>query len=317
MLQVNPEGSGRKRIRKNRYIPRLAAARFKPTEDWSLEEARKLYHSSKKDFKIDRVSYVDSALGMKELPPESIDCVIADPPFGLSFTGRESIYNRDHRFVATGYHEANGDYEEFSDRWIRELPRIMKKSATAWIFSGWTNLFDILAAVKKTGELELVNHVIWRYQFGVFTGRKFVTSHYHLLFLAKSKKDYYFNKIMHYPLDVWEINRTYRKEEAKNATKLPNELIQRCIDFCTRPGDIVLDPFMGNGTTAFVAKTSFRHYVGFEINESMKPVIDESISSVKPGEFYKPYGDREEEDLVKTARKKYGVTKGLGRAENC
>ena len=74
-------------------------------------------------------------------------------------------------------------------------------------FSGWTNLGDILSAVKKSG-LVVVNHVIWKYQFGVFTERKFVTSHYHVLFLAKTK-NYYFNKIMHYPLDVWEINRTY------------------------------------------------------------------------------------------------------------
>jgi len=115
---------------------------------------------------------------------------------------------------------------------------------------------------------------------------------------------------MHYPLDVWEINRTYRRGEAKNATKLPDELVQRCIDFCTRPGDVVLDPFMGNGTTAFVAKASFRHYVGFEINKSMKPVIDANISAVRPGELYTPYSEREQEDLVKIARKKYGVAKG-------
>ncbi len=254
---------------------------------------------------FDRVIYEDCIDGMKKLSAESIDCIIADPPFGLSFTGRESIYNRDYRYVRDGYKEMYGDYKKFSEAWIGELSRIMKQTATAWIFSGWTNLFDVLAALQNTN-LNLVNHIIWRYQFGVFTERKFVTSHYHLLFLSKSK-DYYFNKIMHYPLDVWEIKRTYRKGEMKNATKLPNELIQRCVDFSTRPGDLILDPFMGNGTSALVARASFRHYLGFELNSIVKPVIDANISSVLPGESYTPYGEREEEELVKKAKKLYGT----------
>lgn len=262
----------------------------------------------------DYVDYEDCIEGMRRLSPQSIDCIIADPPFGLSFTGREGIYNRDYRYVKRGYREALGDYAEFSGKWISELPRIMKNTATAWIFSGWTNLFEILAAVKDS-ELDLVNHIIWRYQFGVYTERKFVTSHYHLLFLAKSKDDYYFNKIQHYPLDVWEINRTYRKGEVKNATKLPDELVQRCLDFSTEPGDIVLDPFMGNGTTALVAKGNFRHYLGFEANQSMKPIIEASVSSISPGEFYIPYSEREQEEIVRKARKKFGLSASQGSNE--
>jgi DNA modification methylase len=114
---------------------------------------------------------------------------------------------------------------------------------------------------------------------------------------------------MHYPLDVWDINRTYNRGEVKNATKLPNELVQRCIDFSTRPGDLVMDPFMGNGTTALVAKGSFRHLIGFELNKVMKPVIDSGIESIKPGAFYIPYAEREEEEMVKNARKRYGSEK--------
>jgi site-specific DNA-methyltransferase (adenine-specific) len=302
---VDEEPLGPKRVRKNKYVPHLAAARFTPTEDWSIEEARRLYEVTGKQT-VDRIYFEDSVEGMKnDVQSESVDCVIADPPFGLDFTGREAIYNRDHRFVRTGYREAAGNYQAFSEAWIGELSRVMKETATAWIFSGWTNLFDILYALKKT-DLALVNHIIWKYQFGVFTERKFVTSHYHLLFLAKSKKNYYFNKIMHYPLDVWEINRTYRKGEIKNATKLPDEVIQRCVDFSTRPGDLVLDPFIGNGTTACVAKASFRHYVGFELNKVMKPVIDSNLSSITPGELYTPYSQREVEELVRKARKRYG-----------
>ena len=287
-----------KRVRRNPYVPHLAASRFKPAQDWSFDEAKELYEKSRGDI----IHYADCIEGMKELPSESIDCAIADPPFGLSFTGREAIYNRDSRFVTRGYREVSENYSKFSEEWIGQLPRVMKQSASAWIFSGWTNLLDILAAVKKA-RLKIINHVIWKYQFGVFTERKFVTSHYHLLFVAKSR-DYYFNKVMHYPLDVWEINRTYRKGEVKNATKLPDELVCRCLDFTTKPGDLVIDPFMGNGTTAVAARANFRHFIGFETNAAMRAVIESNIASVKVGERYMPYSERHDE-LVSRARAKF------------
>ena len=302
-MTVKPEEKP-KRVRKNRYIPDLAAARFRPTEDWSVDAAKEEYQKVTFDFPVDRIIYGDCIRLMKQLPNESIDVIIADPPFGLNFTGKESIYNRDDRFVRQGYHESQDDYMTFSIKWIRELHRIMKNSGSAWIFSGWTNLAEILNAVKESG-LTLVNHIIWRYQFGVFTRRKFVTSHYHVLFLAKSH-DYYFNKIMHYPLDVWEINRTYRRSEVKNGTKLPEELVARCIEFSSRPGFLVFDPFMGNGTTAVAAKGTFRHYLGFEINSNMKDVIDSNVSAIKLGQSYLPYSQRYD-DLVVRARKKYGT----------
>lgn len=300
-MKVEPE-KRLKKIRRRRYIPNLAAAKFEPTEDWTIDEAKEGYEKAKFQFGVDHVLYEDCVEGMKKLPNESVDVIVADPPFGLSFTGKESIYNRDDRFVKSGYHEVEGDYEEFSLRWIQELPRIMKKSGSAWIFSGWTHLGDILNAVRKVG-LILVNNVIWKYQFGVFTDRKFVTSHYHILFLVKSN-DYYFNKIMHYPLDVWEINRIYRPGEVKNSTKLPEKVVMRCADFTSRPGSLVLDPFMGNGTTAVVAKATYRHYLGFEINTSMREVIEINLNSVKVGEFYTPYGERYDE-LVAKARRRY------------
>ncbi|MHB8567919.1 MAG: DNA-methyltransferase [Nitrososphaerales archaeon] len=302
-MTVRPEATPR-RARKNPYIPHLAAARFKPTEDWSIEQARSLYEARKlsQKYALDSVTYSDCITGMSSLPDESVDLIIADPPFGLDFSGKESIYNRDERYVRRGYREVNANYARFSKEWIMQLPRIMKESASAWIFSGWTNLGDILNAVKESS-LTVTNHVIWKYQFGVFTKRKFVTSHYHLLFLTKSQ-DYYFNKITHYPLDIWEINRTYQKGKVKNGTKLPEELVQRCIEFTSRPGDLIFDPFMGNGTSAVAAKASFRHFLGFEANGSMRKVIESNLSMVKLGQSYTPYSTREDE-LVSRAKLRF------------
>ncbi len=281
--------------RKRRYIPGLAAFSFKPTYDWKVEDAQRLFNEANHDihpFHPDTIEYMDCIEGLKRLPAESIDLVVADPPFGLDFTGKEHVYNRDRRFVVDGYAEISREkYLEFSKNWISLLPRVMKRHASAYIFSGWTNLESILTASREAG-LYLVNHVIWKYQFGVFTRRKFVTSHYHLLFLVKDPRKYFFNKIEHYPLDVWEINRVYRFQQQKNGTVLPVELIERCLDFSTKPGDLVLDPFMGNGTAAVAAKRSFRHFFGFEINPSLQSVIEENLSRVHVGEGYVPYSER-------------------------
>ncbi|MHA1928328.1 MAG: DNA-methyltransferase [Candidatus Thorarchaeota archaeon] len=294
-----------KKKRKKRYVPHEAAARFKPTEDWTSDKALKLFSGTKHSLEVDTIQYEDCIEGMKSLPAGAVDTIIADPPFGIDFTGKEALYNRDGTLVADGYEEVTGDYQAFTDSWIAELPRLLKEEGSAWIFSGWTNLLAVLSAIEKSS-LHLVNHIIWKYQFGVFTKRKFVSSHYHLLFLVKDKKKYYFSKIEHYPLDVWEINRTYMKGERKNGTKLPTDLVMRCIDFSTRPGGLVLDPFMGNATTAVSSKGAFRHFIGFEMNTAMQDIIDYNLSLVDIGELYIPYSDRKDE-LVEKAKKKFGA----------
>lgn len=288
-----------------KYIPHKAAAEFQPTMDWTKEEAEQLYQDRDFTFEIDVVYYSDCINGMKKLPPESIDMIIADPPFGLNFNEMEVLYNRDSDFVAEGYTDvAIDNYTEFTENWIKELPRIMKEDAGVWIFSGWTNLVDILNSLRAN-RLALINHIIWKYQFGVFTRRKFVTSHYHLLFAVKDEKNYFFNKIEHYPLDVWEINRGYERGTKKNATKLPTEVVQRCIDFGSKPGDVILDPFLGNGTTSSVAKGSYRHFLGYEINQELEEIISKNNNQTRLGQNYSPYSEKPDK-IVKEARKKFG-----------
>ncbi len=303
-----PEPQERSR---RRYIPHLAASRFRPTEDWTHSEARDAFLAARFDIDVDTVHYEDCIEGMERLPDGCIDVVIADPPFGISFSGKESLYNRDSGLVVDGYHEVERDYAEFTVEWVSKLPRLLKETGSAWIFSGWTNLRDVLNAVALSG-LTTVNHIIWKYQFGVFTRRKFVTSHYHLLFLVKDPKRYYFNKIQHYPLDVWEIKRTYMRGQVKNGTKLPEQLVMRCIDFTSRPGDLVLDPFMGNGTTAVACKGSFRHFIGFEINPNMRGIIESNLSLIGPGDLYVPYSARSD-PLVDSAKKKFFEPEGPHR----
>ena len=273
----------------DRYIPGIAQLKFKPNYDWEANKAKQMYIDAKHlTKKIDEIVYEDCISGMQKLPDTSIDLIIADPPFGIEFVGMESMYNRNSDFVVEGYTEIKEDYDQFTLNWIAELPRIMKDTSSVYIFSGWTNLNDVLTALKQAN-LEVINHIIWKYQFGVYTKRKFVTSHYHILFAVKNKKKYFFNKFENYPLDVWDIPRTYMPGQKKNITKLPENVVIRIINFSSKPGDLVFDPFMGNATTAVCAKLTYRHYYGFEINLKMKDVIDENIKNVKLGDAYKPY----------------------------
>jgi site-specific DNA-methyltransferase (adenine-specific) len=280
--------TGPTRKRKNPYVAGVAALNFKPEQDWEVEEARAMYGNAKFPIDVDRILFEDCIGGMRTLPAESIDLVVADPPFGIDFDGKGSQYNRKDNLVVEGYEEVEGDYDTFTLAWISELPRIMKDTASAYVFSGWTNLKDVLVAVDKAN-LTVINHIIWKYQFGVFTQRKYVTSHYHVVFLAKNPSRYYFNKIEHYPIDIWDIPRTYRPGQQKNGTKLPENVVYRCIDFSSKPGDLVFDPFMGNGTSATCAKARFRHFLGFELNENMRQMLGQNIDSVPAGDSYVPY----------------------------
>ncbi len=217
----------------------------------------------------------------KRIDDESIDLIIADPPFGIRFDGKGSQYNRKSEFVVSGYSEIKqANYHEFSKAWIKAIYPILKETGSAYIFSGWTNLKDILIAIDDAG-FTTQNHLIWKYQFGVFTKRKYVTSHYHILFLVKNPKKYYFNKIDHYPEDVWEIKREYLPGEKKNSTKLPDKLVEKLLLYSSQENDLVLDPFMGNGTTAVACIKHKRNYLGFEINPNAKEIIDANISKAQ------------------------------------
>lgn len=276
------------RARKTPYRAGIAALDFKPSHDWEVDKARALYEEATFPVEVDRVIFSDCIVGMRGLPAGAIDLVIADPPFGIDFDGKGSQYNRKGDLVVDGYGEVDGDYDTFTRAWIGELPRLMKPTASAYIFSGWTNLKDVLVAIDDAG-LHVINHLIWKYQFGVFTKRKYVTSHYHVLFVARDPATYFFNKIEHYPLDTWEIPRVYRPGQEKNGTRLPDDVVARCIDFSSKPGDLVLDPFMGNGTTAACAKARFRHFLGFELNGQLRGILDRAIAGVVAGEAYVPY----------------------------
>lgn len=231
--------------------------------------------------KANTIHNEDCLEGMKRIDSSSVDLVITDPPFAIEFKARRGNYNRTPSRVLEGYNEIPRErYYEFTLNWMGETCRVLKPSGSMYVFSGWNNLRDVLNAIDETG-LTVVNHLIWKYQFGVVTRRRYVTSHYHCLYACKNEKErkfFPFSRFgqdardekggsLHYrdKEDVWVINREYWSGDRKTPTKLPAELIRKILMYSSEEGDLVLDPFLGSGQVAFVSKSLGRNYIGFEI----------------------------------------------------
>jgi site-specific DNA-methyltransferase (adenine-specific) len=221
---------------------------------------------------------------MPAIPAGVVDLIVTDPPFAIDFKAQRENYNRTGSNVIEGYQEIpESDYLEFTHRWMTEAARILDPDGSMYVFSGWNRLHDILEGLTGAG-FTTVNHLIWKYQFGVFTKKKYVTSHYHILFVVKNPAKYTFNKIDHYPEDVWVINREYWKGKKKTPTKLPMEIVKKILMYSSNPGDLVFDPFLGSGTVAIGAKTEGRHFLGFEIvPEYFSFALDRLIASDNDG----------------------------------
>ncbi len=238
---------------------------------------------------------------MIELPPKIIDLIITDPPFAINFKASKANYNRTASRVIKGYNEIRAeDYYDFTYSWMSEAFRILKESGSMYVFSGWNNLKDILMALDDVGFVT-VNHIIWKYQFGVVTKTKFVTSHYHCLYVCKNpkkRKFYPFSRFkktsktkegrsLHYKdkEDVWNIKREYWTGDEKTPTKLPAELIEKIIQYSSKKNDIILDPFLGSGQVAVISKSMKRRYIGYEIVKKYydfaKKRLDKNLYRIK------------------------------------
>ncbi|NLN94069.1 MAG: site-specific DNA-methyltransferase [Candidatus Hydrogenedens sp.] len=239
----------------------------------------------------------DCLTGMTRLPDASVDLVITDPPFAISFTSQQESYNRHASLVIDGYQEIlPEEYPCFTRNWMTQIRRVLKESGAAFVFSGWTNLKDILVAADDLGFIT-VNHIIWKYQFGVVCKYRFVSSHYHCLYLCKNEKERkFFHNARYGPRDrtergrskryedledVWTIRREYWHGDLKTPTKLPSEIIRKILAYTSEKGDLILDPFLGSGQVAVVSRELGRDYIGFEIAQ---PYFEFALSRLQEEE---------------------------------
>jgi site-specific DNA-methyltransferase (adenine-specific) len=237
----------------------------------------------------------------QNIDDNSVDLIITDPPYGINGDNLHLHYNRNESLVVDGYVEVpQSKYEQFSLDWIKEAERILKPGGAIYIISGYTNLYYILHALRET-KLKEVNHIIWKYNFGVFTKKKFVSSHYHILYYEKPGGSRIFNVESRFGLqeefetgrsknycdreDVWIIPRQYKPRKIKNKNELPDELLIKILQYSSEEGDLVSDFFLGGFSTARVAIGLNRNIIGFEISPAIfKQKIGE-IQDIEPGQL--------------------------------
>lgn len=251
---------------------------------------------------INKFYNIDCIEGTKKfIPDNSIDLIITDPPYGIDGDKLHKHYNRKEDYVIDGYVEVpSSEYSEFSIQWIKEAERILKPGGSIYIISGYTNLIHILNALKLTS-LNEINHIIWKYNFGVYTEKKFISSHYHILYYSKPGAKRYFNTYAFYSdfekdekggslnyqdrEDVWIINREYKPGKIKNKNELPTKLLAKMILYSSRENDLVCDLFLGSFSTAKVAIGLNRRACGFEINQKAFDYQIKETEKIQIGEL--------------------------------
>lgn len=274
----------------------------------------------------------DAVTYLKDLPPQSIQCIICDPPFGIGEDMFDKHYARNSKHVIEGYQTAPTQavmYQKWAESWIHEIPRVMKSDGTLYIVCAWNHVCDIELAIRSAPSpgLTVVNHIIWKYNFGVYTQKKFVSSHYHILrcsignnvpkfynrsFFNETDKTEGGGSSQYLDMeDVWIIPKEYSQGSKKNVNKLPDALVRKMIKYSSAPGDVVADFFLGNFTTAYVARREGRRFRGCEINENtfnqryedvrkieFTTEVDHEKPSTKPENSGKSISEEEKQQII-------------------
>ena len=232
--------------------------------------------------------------GMRDnVDSNSIDLIFTDPPYGIDGDKLDAHYNRDESNVVPGYVEVPLEtYGQFSMDWITQCARVLRPGGSMYIVSGYTNLHHILNALHST-DLTEVNHIIAEYSFGVSTTKKYVSSHYHVLFWSKppaKKQQRTFNTNAYYAdskdsyhdrLTVQKMPRSHKPGQIKNKNQLSEDFIEKFIMYSSNRGDIVMDPFCGGFTTARTALRYGRQFVGFEQNANAYDTFLPTLATVE------------------------------------
>ena len=214
---------------------------------------------------------------MKRLERNKVDLIFADPPYFLSNDG-QSIRSGKVVSVNKGDWDKKENYDNvdsFTYSWLKECHRILKYDGTIWVSGTHHNIFDIERNMKKIG-FKIINVVIWHKSDPppLIYKNKFRFSYEFIIWAKKSGKHYFdyeemFNVNNQEMEDVWLMDAVQmsEKKHGYHPTQKPEALLDRIIRASSKEGDIVLDPFLGSGTTCFVAKKLNRKYIGIEKEE--------------------------------------------------
>jgi modification methylase len=231
----------------------------------------------------DRVIEGDCVAAMAQLPASSVDLVFADPPYNLQLAGTLLRPNNSRVDGVAADWDKFADfaaYDAFTRDWLGAARRLLKPDGALWVIGSYHNIYRVGAILQDLGYWVL-NDIVWRKTNPMpnFRGRRFTNAHETLLWCARSAETRYtFNyQAMKAENDGLQMRSDWlfplcggperlRDEAGRKAhpTQKPEALLQRVILASTRPGDLVLDPFFGSGTTGAVAKRLGRRWLGIE-----------------------------------------------------
>jgi DNA modification methylase len=230
---------------------------------------------------------------MRGLPAGCVDLVFADPPYNIGY--------------AYDLYEDSTTKEEYvarTEEWVGEAVRVLRPSGSVYVVIG-----DELAAEVKMildRRFHWRNWIIWKYTFGQNCTKKFNRCHAHILYYVKDEKRFTFNEDVirvpsarqevygdkranprgKLPDDVWDFSRvcgTFKERTKAHPCQMPERVVERAVLASTLPGDLVLDPFCGSGTTAAVAKRLGRRYWTCDVSEKYVRAAGERLEKVREG----------------------------------
>jgi len=249
----------------------------------------------------DRILNGDCLVELSRLADSSIDLVFADPPYNLQLDGE---LLRPNNTVVDGVHQdwdkflSFADYDQFTRTWLAECRRVLKPNGALWLIGSYHNVFRLGTALQDLG-FWLLNDIIWRKTNPMpnFRGRRFTNAHETLIWAARAPTSRYtFNyeamKALNEDLQMrsdWLMPICAGPERLKgpdgrkaHPTQKPEALLHRVLLATTQPGDTVLDPFFGTGTTGAVARRLGRHFIGIERDPNYADIARRRIAAVEP-----------------------------------
>jgi modification methylase len=250
---------------------------------------------------IDTILVGDCIKHMNALPAGSVDLVFADPPYNLQLD--QGLTRPDQSRVdgvddAWDKFDSFAHYDIFTRAWLKAARRILKPDGAIWVIGSYHNIFRVGAALQDL-DYWLLNDVIWRKANPMpnFRGTRFTNAHETLIWAAKDRAsrvtfnyeqmkqandDVQMRSDWLFPICTGAERLKDEDDEKLHPTQKPEALLYRVISATTKPGDVVLDPFFGTGTTGAVAKKLGRHFIGIEREDTYIAGALKRIASIRP-----------------------------------
>ncbi len=250
---------------------------------------------------IDTILVGECIEHMNSLPAASVDLIFADPPYNLQL--EQNLTRPDHSKVdAVDDHwdqfDSFAHYDGFTLDWMKAARRLLKPDGAIWVIGSYHNIFRVGSILQNLG-FWVLNDVIWRKSNPMpnFRGTRFTNAHETLIWAAKEQKskvtfNYEALKLCNddvqmrsdwlFPLCTGAERLKDENNRKIHPTQKPEALLYRIINATTRPGDVVLDPFFGTGTTGAVAKKLGRHFIGIERENTYVNAALKRIAQIRP-----------------------------------